>query len=314
MPESESLIAVYGAIAANLAVAVTKFVAAFGSGSSAMLSEGIHSLVDTGNESLLLLGLRQSRKPADEAHPFGHGRELYFWSLVVAIVIFGVGGGMSFYEGVSHLRRPGQLGDPTWSYVVLGLSFLFEGSSWVVALRQFLPKAKDESLWRALRKSKDPSLVTVLLEDSAALVGLAIAALGIYLAHAFRSHVFDGAASILIGLMLTFVAVFLAYESKGLLIGEAARRDVVQSVRRAAQNDPDAELVRRPLTMHLGPEDVLLNLTVKFRDDLSAAEVAEAVARMERTIQERHPEIQRIFIEPEAKSRAQGSSSARTGR
>ena len=314
MPESGSLIAVYGAIAANLAVAVTKFLAAFGSGSSAMLSEGIHSLVDTGNEALLLLGLRQSRKPADEAHPYGHGRELYFWSLVVAIVIFGVGGGMSFYEGVSHLRRPGRLGDPTWSYVVLGVSFAFEATSWVVALRQFLPRAKDKSFWRALRKSKDPSLITIVLEDSAALVGLVIAALGVFLGHTLGSHVFDGAASILIGLVLTFVSVFLAYESKGLLIGEAAGRDVVQSIRRAALDDPDAERVRRPLTMHLGPQDVLLNLTVKFRDDLSAAEVAEAVVRMQRTIQERHPEIQRIFIEPEPARPAQGSISARTGR
>lgn len=176
---SESAIAVYGAMGANLAVAITKFAAAFASGSSAMLSEGIHSVVDTGNEALLLLGLRRSEKPADARHPFGYGKELYFWSLVVAIVLFGVGGGMSFYEGITHLRHPTEIGDPTWSYVVLGLSFLFEGTSWVVALKRFLPGVRDESFWRALRTSKDPSVVTVLLEDSAALSGLVVAFLGV---------------------------------------------------------------------------------------------------------------------------------------
>jgi cation diffusion facilitator family transporter len=306
--EPKRPIAVYGAIGANLAVAVTKFLAAIASGSSAMLSEGIHSTVDTGNQALLLLGLKMSAKPSDRRHPFGHGRELYFWSLIVAVLLFGVGGGMSFYEGVTHLQHPSELADPTWNYVVLALSFVFEGVSWIVAFKQFHPEVEEGTFWEAIRASKDPSVVTVLFEDSAALAGLVVAFLGVYLGHRLRNHYFDGGASILIGIMLTAVAGFLAYECKGLLIGESAAPHVVRFIRRAAESDPEVAKVRPPRTMHLGPEDVLLNLDVQFRDGLSSTEIASAIERLETKIRQKYPEIRQISIEadnlkgePEAK-------------
>ncbi len=312
MPRRESTATVYAAIAANLAVAATKFAAALASGSSAMLSEGIHSVVDSGNEALLLLGLRRSARPPDEAHPFGHGKELYFWSLIVAIVLFGAGGGMSFYEGVTHFRQPNPLTDPTWNYVVLGLSFAFEGSSWVIAVHRFLPSVGEKTIWRALETSKDPSLVTVLAEDTAALLGLAIALLGVYLGHAFDSRVFDAGASVLIGVVLTTVALFLARMSKGLLVGESADPATVASIRDLAASDRDVAAVRRLLTMHLGPEDVLVNLDVQFRASLSFGDVASVVDRLEQKIREAHPEVRLIFIEAEDINRKrdllQGSS------
>ena len=214
-----SKVAIYGAIAANVAIAVTKFIVAGISGSSAMLSEGIHSAVDTFNGVLLLIGLRLSQRPATPEHPFGHGKELYFWSLIVAVLIFGLGGGISFYEGVQHLREPQPLKDPTWNYVVLGAAAVFEGSSFVIALRQFLRQAGDAPFWQALHRSKDPTTYTVLAEDAAALVGLAVAALGIALARHLDRPAFDGGASMVIGLLLAGVAVLLIRESRGLLIG-----------------------------------------------------------------------------------------------
>jgi cation diffusion facilitator family transporter len=297
--ESSSSVAVYGAMGANLAIAITKFIAAIATGSSAMLSEGIHSVVDTGNEGLLLLGLRKSRKPADPKHPFGHGKELYFWSLIVAVLLFGAGGGMSFYEGITHLAHPSDLTNPKWNYIVLALSFVFEGASWIVALRQFLPRVGNESFWRAIRESKDPSVVTVLLEDSAALGGLFLAFLGVYLSHSLHNPIFDGGASILIGLILMGVAVFLAYESMGLLIGETADREVLKDIERAAESAPEVEAVGDPLTMHMGPRDVLLNLSVQFKEGLSSGEIAAAIDRLERQIRERHPEFRRISIQAE---------------
>ena len=210
-------LAIYGAIAANVAIAVTKLVVAGTTGSSAMLSEGIHSSVDTFNGMLLLVGIRLSQRPATPEHPFGHGKELYFWSLMVAVLIFGLGGGISFYEGVQHIRHPQPLHDPTWNFVVLGVAALFEGISFTIALRQFLRQARGAPFWQAVRQSKDPTTYTVLAEDSAALAGLAIAALGIWLSHRFNMPVLDGAASVLIGLLLAAVATFLRNVSMTLL-------------------------------------------------------------------------------------------------
>ena len=219
----ERPIVVYAAIAANFGIAIAKFVAAALTGSSAMISEGIHSLVDTGNQGLLLLGLRQSRRPPDVEHPFGYGKELYFWSLIVAIVIFGVGGGVSIYEGITHILDPSPLEDPLVNYIVLGLAFVLEGASWVVALREVSSQTTpDEGLVTTIRTAKDPSVITVLLEDSAALVGLMIAAVGIYLSHALEDPRIDGMASLAIGGVLVLVALFLAAEARGLLVGERA--------------------------------------------------------------------------------------------
>ncbi|HTJ54329.1 MAG TPA: cation diffusion facilitator family transporter [Nitrosospira sp.] len=288
---------IYVAIAGNLAIAFVKFIAAALTGSSAMLSEGIHSLVDTGNQLLLLLGVNRSRKPADSKHPFGYGKELYFWSLIVAIMLFGVGGGMTIYEGVTHILEPRPLEEPFWAYVILGVSMLMEGISWTFAIRALLAEKGKHSLWQTLRRSYDPSVLTVLLEDTAALIGLMVAFAGIYLAHRFSNPYFDGAASVVIGVILCIVSVILARESKGLLVGEAATPEVVESVTSLALNEPAVVAVNQVLTLVFGPEEVLLNIEAQFVPSLRVSELAKVVSRLEVTIQQYHPRVKRIFIE-----------------
>ena len=292
----ESKVAVVAAIAGNLAIAATKLTAAFFSGSSAMLSEGIHSIVDTGNGLLLLVGLKKSKKPADLRHPFGHGKELYFWPLVVAILIFALGGGMSVYEGVTHIIHPNHA-DPTWNYVVLAFAFVFESISSVFAYKAFRGELKGRGAIEAIRASKDPTSFTVLFEDTAALLGLIVAFLGIFLGQLFHNPYFDGAASILIGLILASVAVFLAYETKGLLIGEGVHPETLESLRSIAGADPAVQEVRKSLTMHFGPHEVLLTLDILFKQELSAEQITTAVNRVEAAIRAQHPEIKHIFIE-----------------
>lgn len=295
--QEEKPLAIYGALGANLLIAVTKFIAAGVTGSSAMLSEGIHSVVDTGNEVLLLLGLKKSQKPADARHPFGHGKELYFWSLIVAVALFGVGGGMSVYEGITHLQHPRALEGLAWSYGVLGAAFVFELVSWVIAVRGLLPEIRKEGFWQAMRTSKDPSVVTVLFEDSAALAGLVVAFLGVFLGHRLHNPYADGIASIVIGAILAGVSLFLAYESKGLLLGESAGPEVVEDIQSLARAIPAVVDVQRPLTMHFGPDEVLVNLEIDFRPDATAADITTAIERLEKEVRERHPEVGRIFIE-----------------
>lgn len=298
---SKHPITVYGAMAANAVIAVSKFAAGIISGSSAMLSEAIHSVVDTGNELLLLLGIHRSKKPADELHPFGYGKELYFWSLIVAILLFSLGGGMSIYEGISHLQHPVEIRDPSWNYVVLGIAFVAEGTSWAIALKKLLEKKnRNQGFWEALHASKNPAVFVVLAEDSAALAGILVAFLGVLLGHQLRSPYLDGAASVVIGLILTAVAGFLAYESRDLLVGESADEEVVQSIRKLAQADPAVVGVSRPLTMHFGPDQVLLNLDIEFESSLTASEVTAAVDRLEAIIRKERPSIKRIFIEAES--------------
>lgn len=290
---------IVAAILANLAIAIAKFVAALASGSSVMLSEGIHSLVDTGNGGLLLLGHRLSRRPPDAMHPFGHGKALYFWTLVVAVLIFAVGGGMSMYEGITHLAHPSPLSDPTWSYVVLGLACLFESIALTFAYRH-IRNRPGRSFWQKIQTAKDPSPVAVFFEDAAALAGLVIAAAGLFLAHRYQMPTIDGIASILIGVVLAAVALFLAYEAHGLLIGEGAEARVLESIVRLAEADPDVTRVERPLTMYFGPEEVLLLLRVRFRPSLSRDDVSAAIARMERRIRDEHKDVRRIFIEADS--------------
>jgi cation diffusion facilitator family transporter len=295
----ESKVAIFSAIIANLLIAITKFIAAFFSGSSAMLSEAIHSLVDTGNGALLLLGFRQSRKPADDNHPFGHGKELYFWPLIVAILVFSLGGGMSVYEGITHLVHPHHA-DPTWSYVVLGLAFAFESVSAFFAFRAFRKELKGANVFTTIKRSKDPTTFTVLFEDSAALAGLIVAFLGILLGDLLNNPYLDGIASIVIGVILATVAVFLAYETKGLLIGEAVDPETLASVRSIAAGDDAIQRVRKSLTMHFGPHDVLLAIDVEFKSQLSAEQIGDAINRVETAIRAQHPEIRHIFIEAKA--------------
>jgi cation diffusion facilitator family transporter len=297
---SASKIAIVAAIIGNVAIAVTKFVAAFLSGSSAMLSEGIHSLVDTGNGGLLLFGLRQSRKPPDFTHPFGHGKELYFWSLIVSITIFALGGGMSLYEGVTHLTHPQPLSDPFWNYIVLGCAFLFEGTTWLFGWKAFRIVKGRRGVLEAMHKSKDPSSFIVVFEDSGALVGLVIAFCGLFFGHQLNNQYLDGVASVIIGLVLALMSFFLAYESKGLLIGEGVERETLQRIRALVEADPGVEHVSRLLTMYFGPHEVMLTLEVKFRDDLSAVGVRAAVARLQKSVRKEHPDITRIYFASES--------------
>jgi len=301
---SESRTAIFAAIAGNLAIATTKFVAAAFTGSSAMLSEGIHSLVDTGNGALLLLGVRMSRKPADDTHPFGHAMELYFWSLVVAILIFALGGGMSVYEGVLHIAHPSQLRNPTWNYAVLGFAIVFEGISFCFAIKAFRKEKGDKGIWETVHASKDPTTFTILFEDTAALLGLLVAFAGIFLGHQLNMPYLDGVASITIGVILGVVASFLAYESKGRLIGEGVSPQKLASIRAIAGADPAVVEVRKALTMHFGPHDVLLTLDVRFQRDLRSGEIASAINRLEAKIRDRHPEIKHIFIEAKSLSKS----------
>jgi cation diffusion facilitator family transporter len=293
---SKRPIAIYGAIAANFAVAFIKFVASAFTGSSAMLSEGIHSLVDTGNEALLILGLRLSSRPPDDAHPYGYGKELYFWSLIVAVLLFGTGGGMAFYEGISHLRNPTPIENAKWNYIVLGCSFIFEGSSFFIARKEFPRSLKRRGFLRGIHSSKDPSVFTVLMEDAAALVGLAIAALGVFVGETFQIPEADGIASLLIGLTLAFVAVFLAYECRGLLIGESASHEIVSNAWAIASSDAAVIEVERPLTMQLSPDEILMNLKIRFCKDLARADIADSLQRIQNKIQKNHPQVRQLFI------------------
>jgi cation diffusion facilitator family transporter len=294
---AESKVAIYGAIGANVAIAVTKFIVAGVTGSSAMLSEGIHSAVDTFNGILLLVGLRLSKRPATVEHPFGHGKELYFWSLIVAVLIFGLGGGVSFYEGVQHIRNPEPMRDPTWNYVVLAAAALFEGASFFIALKQFRAQARGMPFWQALDRSKDPTTYTVLAEDSAALVGLAVAALGIYFSHSLDMPALDGVASVVIGVLLAGVAVLLIAQARGLLIGEGIRPETVRAIRSLVMEQPSVENVGHVLSMYIGPDEALVIVDVNFKDDTPTGDAAEAIAAIEKQVRARFPMIKRIFIE-----------------
>jgi len=287
----------------NLIIAIIKFIAAAITGSSAMISEGIHSLVDTGNGGLLLLGMNRAKRPADEGHPFGHGKALYFWTLVVSVSIFGIGGGMSLYEGISHIRHvaPGAvLGDPTVNYIVLGIAVLVEGWSFSVAMREFIRAKGSQKSWEYIRSAKDPSTYTVVLEDSAAMAGLVFAFLGVFFGHLLNNPYLDGAASILIGVLLMAVAFVLAFETKGLLLGEGVDKATLADMRRRIEADPAVSGVGDILTMYMGPHELLVNLGVQFEPGTSVEESREAIGRIEADIAGAYPECTRIYIEAES--------------
>jgi cation diffusion facilitator family transporter len=297
--QSGSRVVVYAALIGNFLIAVTKFVAAAFTGSSAMLSEGVHSLVDTGNELLLLYGLHRAGKPPDREHPFGHGRELYFWSFVVAVLIFALGAGVSIYEGVLHILEPEAIENPIVNYVVLALSMVFEGVSWFVALRAFNREKGELGYFAAIRESKDPTTFTVLVEDTVALTGLLIALIGIIAAQMFDKPELDGAASIGIGLLLAATAFFLARESKNLLIGEPALPVVQQAILLAAQADEDIRHVNGVSTAQLGPHVVIAMLSAEFEDHLKTPAIEECIERVETAVRNRYPEVLSIFIKPQ---------------
>lgn len=298
-----SKVAVVAAVVANLAIAIIKFIAAAITGSSAMISEGIHSLVDTGNGGLLLLGMDRSRRPADAGHPFGHGKAIYFWSLVVAVSIFGIGGGMSLYEGIAHIRHVApnaELTDPTVNYIVLGIAFVVEGFSFSVAMKEFRKAKGSRGAWQFIRESKDPSLYTVVLEDSAAMTGLVFAFLGVFFGHLLHNPYLDGVASIAIGLLLMSVAFVLAAETKGLLLGEGMSDTDLAELRALVEADADVTHAGDILTMYMGPHDLLVNLSVTFTPGLRAEAMLESIRRIETAITARHPECTRVYIEAES--------------
>src|SRR5262245_24067310 len=291
---------VFAALIGNLLVALTKFAAAGWTGSSAMVSEAVHSLVDTTNQVLLLYGIRRAARPADAQHPLGHGRELYFWSFIVAVLIFGLGAGISFYEGITHIQNPVTITDPVVNYVVLGLSAVFEGASWRVAAREFASQRGDAGYLEAAARSRDPTTFTVLFEDSAAMIGIAIAAVGTWLAVRFDAPVLDGVASIGIAAVLAATAIFLARETQGLLIGEPAREDVRQSIKRIAEQQLGVEAAFNLVTVHLAPDQIVVAIDLDFSDALPAREIERMVRALELRIKEQHPEVIAAFVKPKA--------------
>lgn len=300
--------AVTAAMIANGIIAVAKFVAAAVTGSSAMFSEGIHSVADTGNQALLLFGDARSRKPADRRHPFGYGPEMYFWSLIVAMILFGLGGGFSLYEGIVHLGHAEVPGDPVWNYSVLGVAFVVEAVALAVALDSLGGLRADRSVWERMRASKDPRVYVPVAEDAAALLGVVVAFLGVFLARALDAPVFDAASSIVIGLILAGVAVFLAYETRALIVGETISGDLEASVRRICDEEEAVSEVVRILGVHLSPDEVLLTLGLRFREGLDGEGVAAAVSRVERRAREVDPRVTRVFVEPEEASDVPGLS------
>ena len=302
MSSESNKIVVYAALFGNLAIALVKFVAAYITNSSAMLSEAIHSVVDTLNEILLLYGMKKAEQRPDALHPFGYGRELYFWAFIVALMVFALGAIVSIYQGILHIIHPEEMQDPMINYIVLGIAILCEGFSWTVALRTFRKMKGKMGYFEAFRRSKDPTTFTVLFEDTAALVGLFIALTGIFLAHQLNIPELDGAASILIGVVLAVSAWLLARETKGLLLGETADPRLRENVLNIAQQDAAVYSANGVLTEQMGAHQVIASLSLEFKDDLTSDEIEACVNRIEAQIKQLHPEIITLFVKPQTKA------------
>ncbi len=303
MAHSGSKKVIYAALVGNSLIAVTKLGAAAITGSSAMLSEGIHSIVDTGNQVLLLMGLSRAKRKPDPQHPYGYGKEIYFWSFVVAILIFGVGAGVSIYEGIKHIQHAEPMTSVRINYLVLALAFLFEGAAWYFAFKEFAKIRGKRSMFQAVRESKDPTTFVVLFEDTAAMAGIIVAFVGIWLSQMTGLYWIDGAASVIIGLILAGTAWLLAVETKELLIGEAASKKTVAGVRELAGQLPSVEKVNEVLTLHMGPEYILVNVSLDFVDDCTADQIEDDVARLTGTLKARWPLVQKVFVEAEKKKK-----------
>ncbi|MBT3991348.1 MAG: cation transporter [Rhodospirillaceae bacterium] len=307
MASSSSKHVIYAALGGNFLIAITKFVASFMTGSSAMLSEAVHSMVDTGNQGLLLYGIKRSAQPADEKHPFGYGMELYFWTFVVAILIFGLGAGVSIFEGIKKIQHPEVVTDAFVNYIVLSVALVFEAGAWYIAFKEFRSgqerqerKGLKRGILQTVRESKDPTVFTVLFEDTAAMLGLIVAFAGIWFGEHLGMPILDGVASVAIGMILALTATLLAYESKGLLVGEGAAQEVVSTIREIVGQESGVIAINEVLTMHMGPEDVLLNLSIDFSDNLSSPEVEATISALESRIKGKFPQIRRIFIEAQS--------------
>lgn len=291
---------IYSALIANLLIAITKFIAGGLSSSAAMISEGIHSLVDTVNQLLLLFGIHQSKKPADAIRPFGYGKELYFWSFIVSILIFGLGGGLSIYQGITHILHPDELRDPTWNYLVLLLSMIFEGASLYVAWKEFNAVRGQNSWWRAIIQSKNPANFLVLFEDGGAVLGLSIVAICLYIGHRYDLLYMDGVASLLVGLLLVAISMILARESRSLLMGEGIAPETQAKIIALAQKDETVVQARHILSTYQSPEEVVLMLIIAFKDDLDTEDINEAIIRIRKSIKSAYPFVSFIIIQPEA--------------
>ncbi|MBV1904945.1 MAG: cation diffusion facilitator family transporter [Pseudomonadales bacterium] len=302
MSSSSSKKVIIAALIGNSLVSLCKFAAAIITGSSAMFSEGIHSVVDTGNQVLLLYGLKQAQKPPDDLFPFGHGKEVYFWSFVVAILIFGIGAGISIYEGIGQILNPHAIKNAMVNYIVLGLALVIEGAAWYMAFREFSRSKGSWTYLEAVKRGKDPSVFLILFEDSAAMLGLLIAALGVYLSSSLGYLWLDGVASVCIGLVLAGTATWLAIETKGLLIGERANLDTVNGIRTLCASYNGVEKVHEVLTMHMGPEFILVNISVKFKDNATAVQIESSIEDIDKAIKSRYEHVKRIFIEAERSS------------
>ena len=300
MSDSNKIV-VYAALAGNLAIALVKFVAAYITNSSAMLSEAIHSVVDTLNEILLLYGMKKSQQSPNAQHPFGYGRELYFWAFIVSLMVFALGAVVSIYQGIQHVRYPEEMLSPNLNYIVLGIAILCEGISWLVALKAFRKTKGQLGYFEAFRRSKDPTTFTVLFEDTAALCGLFIALIGIYLAHALNIPELDGVASIFIGIVLAISAILLARETKGLLLGESADPQLRDHLLLIAQEDDAVFSANGVLTEQMGADQVIASLSLEFEDHLTSDDIEACVNRIEAKIKQIHPEIVALFVKPQTK-------------
>jgi cation diffusion facilitator family transporter len=292
---------IYAAVAANLGIALAKFVAAFATGSAAMMAEGIHSAVDTGNELLLLIGEQRSKKEPDAKHPFGYGKSVYFWALVVALSVFSLGGGLSINHGVHGLMKPEPLQDPFWGYLVLAVAFVFEGYSWNVSRNSLNVYRKPGSnLWQTMRASKDAAVFTVFIEDSAALLGVLVAAAGIGMAQWTGEARWDPAASVVIGLLLIGAAATLARETGALLVGEGMGKEATNTLRDLITADAAVDSVARVASMQLGPDDILLTAAVQFKRGMTIDQVEHAIERLERAVNAHNPSIHTVYFESAA--------------
>ena len=300
MAKSGTLGAVWAALGGNLLVAAAKFVAAFITGSAAMLSEAVHSLVDTLNEVLLLYGMARSTRPADQNHPLGYAREVYFWSFVVALLIFTLGAGVSAYQGIGRLLHPQRIERPSIVFAVLAASMVFEGASWLVGARAFRASKGNLSWWQAFRRSKDPPAFIVVFEDSAAILGILVAAAGTAAAVVTGESRWDGIASLLIAAILAGVAALVARESKALLIGERADPKLSDAILRIAARLPGVCSANGIVTVQLAPKSIVATLSLDFFDYMRAPEIEHAVVELERAIRSAHPEVSALFVKPQS--------------
>jgi len=296
--EKSSKTFIYIALLADLGIAVTKFIAAAFTGSSAMVSEGIHSVIDSINQVLLLFGIRKSKKKADSKRPFGYGRELYFWSFIVSLLMFSIGGCISFYEGILRLKRPEVTEDQTWNYIVLGVAFVFTIISLIASLKKFNKERGGLPFWEAIKESKDPSLFTVLLGEIGDAAGLIIAFLGVFLGYIFRNPYYDGIASMVIGVFLILISLLLVRESRSLLMGETPSRKTLRKIITLTEADPSIVKVKKHYSIYLSPEEIVLQLIAIFKKDLTTEEITEAIKRISATIKKQFPRFKQIFIEP----------------